>query len=186
MNSTKIPKPTLIDFVILGLIQNRPHTGYQIRKVFETTALGSQSKSPGTIYPALKRLQMLEYVESIEENETGKSKYKITRKGIEELVKWLTRPVSIQDVESKRDELFMRFAFMGTLVDDSQIILFLNSYHDHIIQYIEKRQTTLAKDEFKMPLTARLAFEYGTECQKSALKWCKKAIKEFKNKDDGN
>ena len=181
MSKSKSPKPTLTDFVILGLIQNHPHTGYQIRKVFETTALGSQSKSPGTIYPALKRLQILEFAESIEQKETGKSKYQITNLGIENLIKWLTKPLNIQDVEGKRDELFLRFAFMGSLVDKSQIILFLKSYHDLLITHIDKRQNTMAKDEFNMPLTARLAFEYGTDCQISALKWCKKSIKEFNN-----
>ena len=181
MSKSKSPKPTLTDFVILGLIQNHPHTGYQIRKVFETTALGSQSKSPGTIYPALKRLQILEFAESIEQKETGKSKYQITNLGIENLIKWLTRPLTIQDVEGKRDELFLRFAFMGPLVEKLQIIFFLKSYHDLLIKYIDKRLNTLAKDEFNMPLTARLAFEYGTECQKLNLKWCNRAIKEFNN-----
>lgn len=181
MTINKNPKPTLIDFVILGLIQDHPHSGYQIRKVFETTALGSQSKSPGTIYPALKRLQVLEFVESIQQKETGKSKYKITKRGIENLIEWLTRPLNIQDVEGKRDELFLRFAFMGPLAEKSQIFFFLKSYQDLLITYIDKRQKTMAKDEFHMPLTARLAFEYGTECQKSALKWCKRAIKEFNN-----
>ena len=164
----------MTDFVILGLIQNHPHTGYQIRKVFEKTALGS--KSPGTIYPALKRLQILEFVESIEQKETGKSKYQITKRGIENLIQWLTKPLNILDVEGKRDELLLRFAFMGSLVDKSQITLFLKSYHDLLIKYIDKRQKTMTKDEFNMPLTARLAFEYGTDCQISALMWCNKAI----------
>ena len=181
MKESKSPKPTLIDFVILGLIQNHPHTGYQIRKVFETTALGSQSKSPGTIYPALKRLQNLELVEIVQEAENRKTKYQITKKGIESLKNWLIKPLNIQNVEGKRDELFLRFAFMGPLVEKSQIILFLKSYHDLLIKYIDKRQITIAKDEFNMLLTARLAFEYGTDCQKSALKWCKNAIKEFNN-----
>lgn len=181
MSKSKNPKPTLIDFVILGLIQHHPHTGYQIRKIFETTALGSQSKSPGTIYPALKRLQILEFVENIEQKESGKSKYQITSSGIESLIQWLMKPLTIQDVEGRRDELFLRFAFMGSLVDKSQIILFLKSYHDLLIMHIDKRQNTLANDEFNMPLTARLAFDYGTDCQISALKWCRKAIKEFNN-----
>ena len=181
MTAKKNPKPTITDFVILGLIQHYPHTGYQIRKVFETSTLGSQSKSPGTIYPALKRLHILEFVEIIEQKESGKSTYQITKRGIEHLVEWLTRPLIIQDVEGKRDELFLRFAFMGTLVEKSKIIFFLKSYHDLLIKYIDKRQNMLAKDEFNMPLTARLAFEYGTECQKLALKWCNRAIKEFNN-----
>ena len=181
MSASINAKPTLIDFVILGLIQNHPHTGYQIRKVFETTALGSQSKSPGTIYPALKRLQKLELVENAEEVESGKTKYQITKKGIESLEEWLTKPIEIQDVEGKRDELFLRFAFMGSLVKKEKIIDFLTGYQDLLINYIENRRVYLAKDEYGMPLTAKLAFDYGTDCQKLALKWCNKAIKEFNN-----
>jgi DNA-binding PadR family transcriptional regulator len=181
MSKSKNPKPTLIDFVILGLIQNHPHTGYQIRKVFETTALGSQAKSPGTIYPALSRLQKLEYVENIEEDDSGKTKYQITKRGIDSLIKWLTKPIEIKDVEGKRDELFLRFAFMGTLVEDVEKINFLKNYQHLLTNYIEKRQTYISKDEYGMPLTAKLVFEYGTDCQKLALKWCINAIKEFNN-----
>jgi DNA-binding PadR family transcriptional regulator len=181
MSKSKNPKPTLIDFVILGLIQNHPHTGYQIRKVFETTALGSQSKSPGTIYPALNRLQKLELVENTEDAENGKTKYQITKKGIESLIKWLTKPIEIWDVEGKRDELFLRFAFMGTLVENEDKINFLKNYQELLINYIEKRQTYLAKDEYGMPPTAKLVFEYGTDCQKLALKWCINTIKDINN-----
>ncbi len=56
-------KPTLLDYAILGLIQNQPLSGYAIRKLFEETALGNYSSSPGTIYPALSRLQKFDLVE---------------------------------------------------------------------------------------------------------------------------
>lgn len=183
MSTTINPKPTLIDFVILGLIQNQPHTGYQIRKIFETTALGSQSKSPGTIYPALKRLQKLGFVEIVEQVE--KTKYQITIKGIENLIKWLTKPIEVQDVEGKRDELFLRFAFMGRLVVKDKIVAYLTNYQNLLTSYIEKRQTYLVKNKNDMPLTAKLAFEYGTDCQILALKWCNKSIKEFNKQNHG-
>jgi len=50
-------KHTLLDYAILGLIQDHALSGYAIRKMFEETALGHYSSSPGTIYPALNRLQ---------------------------------------------------------------------------------------------------------------------------------
>ena len=181
MTQNILPKPTLIGFVILGLIQNHPLSGYQIRKVFKTTALGSHSKSPGTIYPALNRLQKFEFVKKIKENETGKAKFQITPKGIEALVKWLIKPIETRDVEGNRDELFIRFAFMEPLIDKTQIVSFLNSYHDLLIIYIDKRQEFSKNDVHSMTLTARQVFEYGTESQKSALKWCKKTINEMGN-----
>ena len=65
MKKDTIIKPTLLDYAILGLIQDRPLSGYAIRKLFEETALGNYSSSPGTIYPALKRLQKLELISKI-------------------------------------------------------------------------------------------------------------------------
>ena len=180
MKEKKSQKPTSIDFVILGLIQGHPHSGYQIRKVFETTALGSHSKSPGTIYPALNRLQKLDFVEKIEQNKIGKAKYQITQKGINILQKWLIKPIERLEVEGKRDELFLRFAFMEPLIDKKQIINFLKSYHELLIIYIDNRIEYSKKDEHSMSQTARLVFEHGTESHKSTLKWCENAIKEIK------
>ena len=50
-------KTTTLDYIILGLIQENALSGYRIRKTFEDTALGNFGGSPGTIYPALNRLE---------------------------------------------------------------------------------------------------------------------------------
>ena len=41
---------------ILGLISQRPMTGYDLRRVFTTTPMWHFSSSPGAIYPALQCL----------------------------------------------------------------------------------------------------------------------------------
>jgi DNA-binding PadR family transcriptional regulator len=55
--------PTALEYALLGLVQQHPQSGYDLRKVFETTALGSYSGSPGAIYPALRRLERKGLVE---------------------------------------------------------------------------------------------------------------------------
>jgi DNA-binding PadR family transcriptional regulator len=174
------PKPTSLDYVILGIIQNTPLSGYQIRKVFEITALGKYSKSPGTIYPALKRLEKLEVIERTNQNEKAKVKFQITPKGLASLAGWLIKPLENQDIEEKREELLLRFAFMEPLIERELIIKFLNSYQNLLVPYINKRQEYYMNEGHRMPQTTRLVFEYGTESQLSTLKWCKKAIKEMK------
>ena len=74
-------KPTSLDFAILGLVSHQALSGYGIRKLFETSALGNFSTSPGTIYPALKRMQQLDLVENRESKIDGKKKFFITQKG---------------------------------------------------------------------------------------------------------
>lgn len=180
MKKREIIKPTLLDHAILGLIQDRPLSGYGIRKLFEETALGNYSSSPGTIYPALKRLEKFDLVEKIAQNNTIKTRFQITKNGIIILQKWFLKPIEKIDVERKTDELLLRFAFMDTLVDKKQKIHFLTSFRDLLNIYINKLQAYYNKESNNMPLHGRLAFQYGIDSNKTTLKWCKKSILQLK------
>ena len=50
-------KTTLLEYALLGLTYQAPMSGYDLRKIFTTTAMGHFSSSPGAIYPALQRLE---------------------------------------------------------------------------------------------------------------------------------
>ena len=181
MNRTKIEKekgnikPTLLDYAILGLIQDQALSGYAIRKVFEETALGNYSSSPGTIYPALKRLQKLELVKKAAQGTVGKTCFEITTNGILILQKWFLKPIEKLDVEKKTDELLLRFGFMESLVNKKQRINFLTSFHNLLHIYIKELQEFYNRESNNMPLHGRLAFQYGIDSNKTTLKWCKKA-----------
>ena len=170
-------KPTLLDFAILGLIQDQPLSGYGIRKVFEETAMGNYSNSPGTIYPAIKRLEKFELVQKVTQKDTAKTGFQITKKGLLQLKQWLIQPIEKKEVEKKTDELLLRFAFMETLVNKKQKIIFLHSFRDLLKTYIQDLQAYYDSESDQMPLHARLAFQHGIESNKTTLKWCKKTIK---------
>lgn len=167
---------TLLDYAILGLIQDQPLSGYAIRKLFEETALGNYSSSPGTIYPALNRLQKFELVKKIAQVKNGKTCFEITTNGILILQKWFLKPIEKIEVVKKTDELLLRFGFMEALVDKKQRINFLTSFHAILIIYIKELQAFYNKEVNNMPLHGRLAFQYGVDSNKTTLKWCKKAI----------
>ena len=179
MKNNEISKPTLLDYAILGLIQDQPLSGYAIRKLFEETALGSYSSSPGSIYPALNRLQKFDLVKKNAQGKTAKTCFEITTKGILTLQKWFSKPIEKIEVEKKTDELLLRFGFMGTLVDKKQKINFLTSFRDLLNIYIKELQAYYTKESNNMPLHGRLAFQYGIDSNKTTLKWCKKAISQI-------
>ena len=179
MTKSKAIKSTLLDYAILGLIQEQPLSGYAIRKLFEETALGNFSSSPGTIYPALKRLQKFNLVKKTTKGNTSKTGFKITLNGISILQKWFLQPIEKIDVEKKTDELLLRFAFMETLTDKKQRITFLISFRDKLTIYIKELQTFYKTESNNMPLHGRLAFQYGIDSNKTTLKWCKKAISQL-------
>lgn len=174
-----IAKPTLIDFAILGLIHQKPKTGYAIRKVFEETALGNYSSSPGTIYPALNRLQKLELTIKSNISASNKFHFEITKNGKLELIKWLSQPLQKIDVEKKIDELILRFAFMDSLLDLHQKINFLTSFKDLLSTYIKDLQSFHKAEFDKFPLHGRLAFEYGIASYKTTFNWSKTALKQI-------
>ena len=171
----KLIKPTLLDYAILGLIQDQPLSGYAIRKLFEETALGNYSSSPGSIYPALNRLQKFELVKKKAQDETGKTWFQITSNGLIILQKWFLNPIEKIDVEKKTDELMLRFGFMETLADKKQKINFLTTFHNLLNIHIKELQEFYNTESDNMPLHGRLAFQYGIDSNKTTLKWCKKA-----------
>lgn len=179
MEKREIIKPTLLDYAILGLIQETPLSGYAIRKLFEETALGNYSGSPGTIYPALKRLQKFELVKKQTQGAKGKSCFEITTQGIQMLKDWFLKPLEKPDIVNGTDELLLRFGFMESLVDRAQRINFLTSFRNLLNTHIKELQAFYNNESDKMPLHGRLAFQYGIESNKTTLKWCKKAISQL-------
>lgn len=168
-------EPTQLDYAILGLLKNKPLTGYAIRKVFETSAMGNYSSSPGAIYPALKRLQQLKLVEKI----TLKAGFQLTEKGKKELIDWLQKTVNQEDVKKRIDTLLLRFAFMEGMIPISKQTQFLTEFIQsltivemELTDFIQTNKTTL-------PINGQLAIENGLEVYRAHLRWAKKARKKL-------
>ncbi len=179
MNKLKNKKPTLLDFAILGLLQFESRSGYQIRKVFETTAMGIYSSSPGTIYPALKRLEGNAFVEKKSEKLSAKGKFNITQSGLQILKEWLLEDVKRVDVERKREELFLKFAFMEDILTRSQKVSFLKTFYQQLKNYQDELKTFHKEESEQLPLHGRLSFEHGIASCEATLKWCRNTINLF-------
>ena len=172
-------KPTVLDFAILGLLRSTPLTGYRIRKLFEETALGNYSSSPGTIYPALKRLEKNELVVKTIPKGSAKSQFQITSRGMSVLKDWLLKSIEKKEVEKNTDELLLKFAFMESLINKKQIIDFLISFRNLLKVYIKELQVFYEMESANMPLHGRLAFQHGIDSNKVTLTWCKKALSQL-------
>ena len=113
-------EPTSLEYALLGLLHQHPQSGYDLRKIFATTALGNYSSSPGAIYPALKRLEQRELIGgTIDDTRSLRPKkiFRPTADGYEIFRRWLLQEISIDDVGRRFDELMLRFAFHAVLAD---------------------------------------------------------------------
>lgn len=181
MKKTDTIKPTLLDYAILGLIQDQPLSGYAIRKMFEETALGNYSSSPGTIYPALNRLQKFDLVKKQEQSNSKKTGFEITKNGLLILKNWFLKPIEKVDVAKRTDELLLRFGFMESLVEKKDKIIFLRSFQELLTSYIEELKEFYTSESSKLPLHGRLAFQHGIDSNQTTLEWCKKAISQIES-----
>ncbi|HKN34165.1 MAG TPA: PadR family transcriptional regulator [Terriglobales bacterium] len=92
---------SLLAYALLGLLQQEPRSGYDLRKIFSATPLTSFSDSPGSIYPALERLERQGLIRSRVEERSGLRRrrlFRLTTAGVNELKGWQSRPLIRDDV----------------------------------------------------------------------------------------
>ncbi len=176
-----VSKPTTLDYAILGLLKDGPLSGYRIRKIFETSAMGNYSSSPGTIYPALKRLERLALVSKENNEENKKSQFSLTAAGKQALIDWMRQDISTEDVSKKLSELMLRFAFQGGYLNGEDQLRFLEQMISQLKLVISGMEAFYDKRAETMPIHGRLAFESGIQTYQCQLDWAKNALKEIKN-----
>ncbi len=170
---------SLLGFTLLGLIHQQPMSGYDLRKVFASTAWGTFSDSPGAIYPALRRLETRGLVLSKVQESTSLRKrrvFKITPKGLTAFKEWLRRPVTADDVIRRIPDLMVRFAFMDETMGESRTGRFLGEFTAQIAAYIPSLQQFLAVHRGEMALSGRLALECGIQEYEMRLLWARTSI----------
>ena len=170
---------SLLGFALLGLLHEQPKSGYDLRKVFASTAMGSFSDSPGAIYPALGRLEKRGLVKGTVEASTSLRKrrlFKVTAKGAAALKAWLKRPVTRDDVVRRIGELMLRFAFMDEALGAERTTEFLREYAERLSEYLPSLKEFHKAQANTMPMSARLAFESGIEEYEVRLKWARSSL----------
>ena len=174
--------PTPLEYALLGLLHQQPQSGYDLRKVFEMTALGNYSGSPGAIYPALRRLEKQGLIEGEVDSSQEMRPRKVfrpTETGRDGFRAWLLREIERADIERRVDELMLRFAFHAVLDSRSATLRFLRRFLEESEQYVEElgRQRGLFPEG--TPLRPRLALAAGIEQYRACARWARKAIKRF-------
>jgi DNA-binding PadR family transcriptional regulator len=185
LNSIMSEKRTLstLTLAILGLIAEKPQSGYDIRKAFSTTPLGHFSSSPGAIYPALRRIEKSGWISSkIEKKKPLRPRqvFKLTAKGKEVLKKYLLQPVTRNDVIWKMDDLMLRFAFMGNMVNREESLNFLSEFLAEVESYIVYLRQHLESLKNEIPTHGKLAMENGIGSYEMNARWAKRAVRELK------
>lgn len=163
---------SILGYALLGLIHQKPSSGYDLRRMFAETAMGNYSSSPGAIYPALERLAGRGLIAGEVQASGGLRRrlYRLTPSGETELRKWLVRPIERDDVMRGASDLMLRFAFIETALG-VEAAVFLQRFRMELKTYVSSLNSYLQENETKMPLSARLALESGIRGYQSLQQW---------------
>ena len=173
-----------LSLAILGLISQRPLTGYDLRKIFLTTPMGHFSSSPGAIYPALRCIEDAGWIRSdASESRTRRQRmvYEITARGRNALKEHLSQPVTEEDVTWRMDDLMMRFAFMDGVVGRERTVRFLQDFASRIDCHVADLRRYFESAKSILPACGRLAMENGIQSYEMNAQWARRAIQELQS-----
>ncbi len=166
----------LLDYAILGLLAQQPMTGYGLRRVFASTAMGVFSDSPGSVYPSLARLERDGLVRAATASgaRAGGRVLAPTRAGLAALRRWLSAEITRDDVSRRMDELLLRFAFMDRHPDPRAADRFLGALAEAAEAYAKELRAQ-ARKTAPPGSSGRLALEHGIAAYTSTARWARRA-----------
>lgn len=124
------------DYVILGLLGERPMSGYEIKKVVDIRFGFFWNESFGQIFPSLKRLFEEGLIAEAEAEVKGghsRKLYCATPNGVAALQSWLAQPV---EKETYRLEILLKLYF-STYADPDVMLGHLAAFEESHLRQLE-------------------------------------------------
>jgi DNA-binding PadR family transcriptional regulator len=179
-----------LEYAILGFLNYQPFSGYDLKKLFDTSVRHFWPADQSQIYRTLARLteQGLVELEVVEQTDRPDRKvYHITKTGQESLHQWLQGPAP---VEEARSAPLIQVFFAGQLTDEEIVAKFeelagvlrgaLASYNQvpgRVGEYVE--MVNSPRETFFWMLT----LDMGITVAEAQLKWVEGVIQRIKNKE---
>ena len=179
-----------LDYAILGFLNYHPYSGYDLKKIFDTSVRHFWPADQSQIYRTLSRLTEQGNVEMEkvpQENRPDRKVYHITEAGRTELMQWLSGPPPI---DSQRSAPLIQVFFAGQLSDEEALAKFesfaaimraalaqYNQVTDHIGPFQDEIPS--AREHFFWMLT----LENGIANMRANLAWAESVITRIKNNE---
>jgi PadR family transcriptional regulator, regulatory protein AphA len=162
-------EPTAVTWAVLGLLEQRPRSGYDLKRAVDRTIRHFWAASYGQIYPELRRLEQAGWIEGSDDARGARSRrvYSITAEGRIRLGRWLA------DRETRielRDESLLRLFFADTLPPDQALGLVQarREGYRQMLAYLESLDDGTGPD----PTYIDLVYRWGLDHCRWGIEWC--------------
>jgi DNA-binding PadR family transcriptional regulator len=178
---------TTLEYALLGLLARTARSGYDIHRLFSQTPLAHFSSSPGSIYPALKRLARRGLVTDTLDTRTEarpRRVYSLTDTGSAALDAWLRQPVTREEMVRNQQAMILRFSLVEGRLAPEEVIAYLEGYRCEVVSYLAELGTV--RDRMAgSSLFERLALEHGIQAYEGQRRWIGHAIGEIAARSGG-
>jgi len=171
-------------YLILGLLNESPMSGYDIKKIVDVRFVYFWSESFGQIYPELKKMKaegvIREAGNQLDKTRRKTCKYEITETGVHEFSEWFSLPI---EKEIVRFELLLKLYFSNHASADTMI--------DHIREFqMSHRKQQVLFESFERELRDNLGVHdnhsqilmvllFGQKVWAAYDQWCQEVIDLF-------
>lgn len=169
-----------LSHAILVCLTERPMSGYDLAKFFDTSVGFFWKATHPQIYRELKKLQDNGHVTSIEEVQTGKPNriaYSITDGGKQALKEWSREPVALPMV---KDDLLVRLQaieYVDKAALREQITARLEAHREQLGQYFHIRDVRFSDGEPPArDLGKLMGLELGIQYEQGWIAWCETVL----------
>ena len=170
-----------LKFTMLGYLDMSPYSGYDLKKIFNSNAKLYWYATHSQIYRTLLEMEKegLIKVELVNQVDfPNKKVYHITKKGEEELIKWLSDP---SELNPSRHKLLSKISWSDRIPSEV-IIKNLNDYGKKLEERLEILNSERYKEMISYGRTKREKFLWrsvhknGLSTYESELKWVHETI----------
>lgn len=173
------PAPSTLETALLGLLARGPASGYELRRIFQSTPLATYSDSPGAVYPALRRLERRGFATPrAASGARRRQPWQLTAAGRAWLQRWIQRSVTVEAVAGDVSAVDLQLALISTVTPD-RLRPFLGEYAAAVENHLESLTASTAKLAGVLPPSAARALDLGVHLFRARSAWCHRAAREL-------
>jgi PadR family transcriptional regulator AphA len=183
-----------LQYALLGLLNYRPATGYQLKKAFKESIYFFWNATLPQIYRTLNQMEKKGWLTAVIEHQEGKPSrkiYRLTDRGSKEFRRWLKEP---PEVPQPRNPMMLKI-FFGSQMDRDQLAHHLQEikeYHARLLRKYEKEVEPVIQRYASLTGASQDArywaftLEFGQMHAKMIIDWCDQLLKTFGKKKAPN
>ena len=177
-----------LEYAILGFLNYHPYTGYDLKKIFDTSVRHFWPADQSQIYRTLTQLTKKGYAQMrkvTQEDRPDRKVYHITQAGRETLLAWLAGPPPLDEPRSAG---LIQVFFAGQLPDEQILAKFeglaailrsILERYDQVPEQIEVYRSDISspREHFFWMLT----LDNGIRSMRATLEWAESVIEKIKS-----